>query len=93
MNLEEFEAGEVIVTVLVCVLQSSSTNQHYVGITDDLERRIKEHNANRSRATCGRGPWKLLYSETCDDYLSARKRERFFKSGPGHAFLKKAGVA
>lgn len=76
-------------TVFIYVLRSSSTNQHYVGITNDLDRRLSEHNASRSRATSGRGPWKLLYSESCEDYVSARKRERFFKSGPGHTFLKK----
>ena len=74
--------------VFVYILKASRTGKRYVGITVDLDRRISQHNANWSRATRGQGPWKLLYSETCEDYVSARKRERFFKSGPGHAFLK-----
>ena len=100
-----FERGEVAppeffgggnantMMVLVYVLQSQSSGRFYVGITRDLPRRLDEHTRGQSRASRGRGPWKLLYSETCDDYVSARKRERFFKSGPGHAFLKNAGVA
>ncbi len=79
--------------VAVYVLRSQSSTQHYVGITKDLKRRLEEHNQGRSRATRNRGPWNLLYTEECPDYASTRKRERFLKSGPGHAFLRKAGVA
>jgi putative endonuclease len=80
-------------SITVYVLQSMSSGNHYVGISNDLDRRMSEHNRNTSRSTCHRGPWKLLYSEKCADYSEARKRERFLKSGPGHEFLRKAGVA
>ena len=79
--------------IFVYVLQSLSTGRHYVGITKNMDRRIGEHNADASRSTAQRGPWKLLYSEKCPDYVFARKRERYLKSGPGHVFLRKAGVA
>ena len=79
--------------VTIYVLQSLSSGHHYVGITKDLSRRLKEHNQGQSRATRSRGPWKLLYSEGSPDYAQARKRERFLKSGPGHEFLRSAGVA
>ena len=79
-------------TVFVYVLQSLSNGQHYVGITNDLASRLDEHNRGENRSTRGRGPWKLIYSEQCDGYPAARKRERFFKSGPGREFLWKAGV-
>jgi putative endonuclease len=74
--------------VTVYVLRSQSTMQHYVGITKNLPRRLEEHNQGRNRATRNRGPWNLLYTEQCPDYASARKHERFLKSGPGHAFIK-----
>ena len=79
--------------VTVYVLRSQSSGAHYVGITSDLPRRLKEHNRGQSRAATARGLWDLLYTETSADYTEARKRERFLKSGPGHAFLKQAGVA
>ena len=81
--------ASTIIMVTVYVLRSQSSAQHYVGITKDLRRRLEEHDQGRSRATRNRGPWNLLYTEECPDYSFARKRERFFKSGPGHAFLKK----
>lgn len=81
------------IMVTVYVLQSATTGRRYIGISSNLPRRLDEHNRNQSRATRGRGPWKLLYTESCSDYLQARKRERFLKSGPGHAFLREAGVA
>ena len=79
--------------IFVYVLRSLSTGRHYVGITKNLDRRVREHNADASRSTAQLGPWKLLYYEKCPDYVFARKRERYLKSGPGHAFLRKAGVA
>ncbi|MBP7056029.1 MAG: GIY-YIG nuclease family protein [Candidatus Omnitrophica bacterium] len=48
----------------------------YTGISLDLERRIKEHNyTNKCRYTCFRKPLILRYSEICENYGSARKRE------------------
>jgi putative endonuclease len=57
------------------ILQSQSTSRYYVGSTNDLERRLSEHNRAHSLATRGRGPWMLVYQETFPTLLEARPRE------------------
>ena len=52
----------------------------YVGITKDIQKRIREHNnTSKCRYTRYRKPVKLVYNEICPDYNSARKREREIK--------------
>ena len=59
----------------VYILQSKSSDQFYVGSTNDLTRRLSEHNRSHSLATRGRGPWELIYQEMCETLLDARRRE------------------
>ena len=48
----------------------------YVGIAINVDERIKEHNStNKCRYTRFRKPLRLVYSEFCDNYNLARKRE------------------
>lgn len=48
----------------------------YTGYTNDLEKRIKTHNAKKgAKYTRGRTPVKLLYFEEFEDKSSALKRE------------------
>ena len=53
----------------------------YTGITNDLERRMAEHDAGTgAKYTKGRGPFQLLYQETCQGRGLASKREIEIKS-------------
>jgi putative endonuclease len=55
----------------------------YTGITNDLERRFKMHQAGKaSRYTRSRGPVEMLYSEACGDRSSALIRECEVKEWP-----------
>jgi len=49
----------------------------YVGCTNNLEKRIKQHNESKSGAhyTKIRRPVKLMYSENFDNLRDARRRE------------------
>ncbi len=44
----------------VYVLRSKSSGRHYIGQTNDLKRRLVEHNRGKHKATKNRGPWELL---------------------------------
>jgi len=52
----------------------------YVGISNNVERRIYEHNTtDKCRYTRFRKPLVLLHQELCSDYNTARKRENEVK--------------
>ena len=57
----------------------------YTGVTKDLERRLKTHNAGRaSHFTRSRLPVKLLYQESCAGRTQALIREYAVKKLPRH---------
>lgn len=83
----------------VYILISESNGKKYIGYTENVENRIKEHNSKRgiSRFTKNKGIWKLLYKE--DGYKTkeeAIRREREIKKMKGgiqlKALLKHAGI-
>ena len=78
----------------VYILRSVRTGRLYVGHTNDLGRRIEEHNRVSRNAYCSkRGPWTLAYKEEHPDRRSAMARERFLKSVSGSREKKRlAGV-
>jgi putative endonuclease len=52
----------------------------YTGITTNLDRRMAEHAAGKgAKYTKGRGPFRLVYSETCQDRAEASRRETAIK--------------
>jgi putative endonuclease len=53
----------------------------YTGITNDLDRRLGEHEAGQgAKYTRGRGPLKLVYQERCTDRSAATRRETEIKA-------------
>lgn len=62
----------------------------YAGSTNDLEKRLHSHNNLKSGAhyTKIRRPVELVYSEKCDSYAEARKREAELKRMPRSQKLK-----
>ena len=57
-------------------------------MTNNITRRIKEHNTGHSKSTKGYRPWILIHSETFGSRLEARKREKYLKSGYDKKWLK-----
>ena len=52
----------------------------YTGITNDLERRMSEHEAGQgAKYTMGRGPLQLVYQEICQGRGRASRRENDIK--------------
>ena len=74
--------------VYVYVLKSQKDGRLYVGMTQDLEKRLKEHNLGRTKSTKGYRPWTVIHEEVYQDREAARKREKYLKSGYGKQWLK-----
>jgi len=55
----------------------------YVGISNNVERRLAEHNKGRNRYTKAFVPWIVIFKEPHSSYRSARVREKYFKSAAG----------
>jgi putative endonuclease len=73
----------------VYVLKSIVEKKSYVGITDNLKRRLIQHNLGNSFYTRRYKPWKIIYSEKFEDRELAREREKYLKSCAGRKYLKK----
>jgi putative endonuclease len=72
----------------VYAIKSKNRNYIYVGMTNNLERRLKEHNQRENKSTKAYAPFTLVYSETFDSRSDARLKEKYLKSGVGKAYLK-----
>jgi putative endonuclease len=70
------------------VLISNKDNKLYIGWTDDLVKRIKDHNLGKVESTKYRMPLNLVYYEACLSKEKAIKREKQLKTGFGRSWLK-----
>ncbi len=73
----------------VYVLQSLKDKKLYIGYTNNLQRRFREHNAGKCEVTKERRPFRLLYYEACNQKEDALKRELQLKTGFGREYLKR----
>ena len=74
----------------VYLLQStSSPNQRYIGITDNLNNRLDNHNSGGSPHTAKFRPWKVIVAIRFEDHDKAVAFEKYLKSGSGRAFANK----
>ena len=71
--------NDLVVYILEC-----SDGTLYCGWTNNLEKRLQEHNEGKNGAkyTRGRRPVKLVYHEPCPTRSDALKREREIKALP-----------
>ena len=74
--------------VTLYVIKSEINSDLYVGITQRLNQRLKEHDSGTNRYTKGLRPWKLVYTEQYDNWSQARLKEKYYKSGSGKEKLK-----
>ena len=71
----------------VYIIYSKSLNKFYIGSTQDLEDRLKQHNAGRSRYTKPGIPWVIVYKETYQSRTSAYNREKEIKARKSREYI------
>jgi putative endonuclease len=63
----------------IYILKSEKDNKLYIGYTNDLKRRVKEHNSGENESTKSRKPFELIYYEAYKSESDAKHRERMLK--------------
>ena len=72
----------------VYILLSLKDKKFYIGSTNNLERRLEEHNQGKNTSTAKRLPLKLIYYEAHLSKEDAERRERYFKTDKGKSTLR-----
>jgi len=76
--------------IYVYILQSEPTPEHfYIGLTENLQARLKKHNAGGVRFTSIFRPWKIKTAIAFTNEDQAVQFERYLKTASGRAFAKK----
>lgn len=73
----------------VYILQSKKDGRYYIGCTNNLERRVREHNLGYNTSTKSRLPLELVYTESYASSTQAFLREKEIKSYKGGNSFKK----
>jgi putative endonuclease len=75
------------------ILRSLSTGRFYVGHTENLTKRVYEHNNNRTPSIRNRGPWELVHAEEFETRLGAMRRELQIKKMKSHKWIERLARA
>ena len=69
------------------ILYSKSLNKYYVGYTNDITRRLHEHNRIKGKFTDVGIPWILVHTEIFSTKKDVMVREKFIKSMKSKKFI------
>ncbi len=84
-------AGPIPVTrtmQYVYILQSLVTYKYYIGTTNNIERRLLEHNAKLSKSTAPHAPYEIRLAEKYLTIKEAYQREKFLKNKKSAKIIK-----
>ena len=72
----------------VYILESKKDGELYVGCTNDLKKRIKEHNSGLVFSTQLKKPYRIIHYEAFLNKKDAYIREKWLKTGWGRNQIK-----
>ena len=73
----------------VYILQSIAGEHFYVGFTENLQTRLKDHNSGKVPHTAKLRPWQIKTAVAFSNRERAAQFERYLKSASGRAFMKR----
>jgi putative endonuclease len=71
----------------VYILYSKQIDQYYVGHTQDIEKRLSQHNSARSKSTKKTSDWELVYQERFTTRGEAMRREQTIKKKKSRLYI------
>jgi putative endonuclease len=69
------------------ILQSEKTKRYYVGSTDNLGNRLKEHNSGETVSSRRGIPWKIVHTEQFNTRSEAIRKEKQIKARGAQRYL------
>jgi putative endonuclease len=72
----------------IYILKSIKNGLFYTGYTNNLNKRLTEHNSGKVFSTKQRRPFILIYWEGCLNQQDANRRERYLKTAWGKRYIK-----
>tara|TARA_B100001971_G_C17689537_1_gene286322 strand:+ start:75 stop:323 length:249 start_codon:yes stop_codon:yes gene_type:complete len=73
----------------VYILRSETSGHYYIGSTNDIEQRLKQHNSGIVKPTKGTRPWRLMRTEVLATLAQARRREMQIKSWKNPSYMER----
>jgi putative endonuclease len=73
----------------VYVLYSKDHDRIYIGMTEDITKRIIQHNLGQNTSTRPYLPWTIVHSEPFETRSDAREKEIKLKTSSGRRFIRK----
>jgi putative endonuclease len=64
----------------VYILLNKAGTRTYMGVVEDVNKRLSEHNAGRVRSSRPYRPYKIICTESFATLSESRQKERFYKS-------------
>ncbi|HEV8513300.1 MAG TPA: GIY-YIG nuclease family protein [Cyclobacteriaceae bacterium] len=71
------------------IIESEKTENWYYGHSDNLERRLNEHNSGQTKSTRGKGPWRLIFERPFATKLDANRFELKLKKLKNKEYIKR----
>lgn len=85
---DQIGAGRAIGMCYLYILKNEETDRYYIGSTNNLERRLKQHRSGQTRTTKILKTFTLVYKEKYDNIVEAKKREKQLKSYKSKKYIK-----
>ena len=73
----------------VYILKSTKDNSLYIGRTNNVNRRLAEHNSGHTQATKSKRPYSLLETIECGSLAESLRLEKEYKKGYKREELKR----
>jgi putative endonuclease len=70
------------------IIESEKTGNWYYGHSDNLERRLREHNSGQTKSTKGKGPWRFIFKRPFMMKIDANRFELELKKLKNKEYIK-----
>ena len=71
------------------ILYSPDLDKYYIGSTNNLKRRLEDHNRGKNKFSRQAQTWELKYSETFQTRAEAFKREQAIKKKKSRIYIER----